>query len=75
MVCVDLAESVTETPVQSAISEPKPGSRIEADDGEVIVKGYAFSGGGRGIFRVDISLDGGNTWNNAELNNNSTYIV
>lgn len=29
---------------------------------QVIVKGYAVSGGGRGIERVDISLDGGKTW-------------
>ncbi|KAL9245922.1 hypothetical protein vseg_019518 [Gypsophila vaccaria] len=31
-------------------------------DGKVTVKGYAVSGGGRGIERVDISIDGGKTW-------------
>jgi sulfite oxidase len=26
------------------------------------IRGYAFSGGGRGVERVDVSLDGGETW-------------
>ncbi|KAH6766607.1 sulfite oxidase [Perilla frutescens var. hirtella] len=29
---------------------------------QITVKGYAASGGGRGIERVDISIDGGKTW-------------
>lgn len=33
----------------------------------VKVKGYAFSGGGREIIRVDVSADGGNTWVEAML--------
>ncbi|KAK5662162.1 hypothetical protein OQA88_8067 [Cercophora sp. LCS_1] len=33
----------------------------------VAVQGYAYSGGGRGIARVDVSLDGGKTWDQAEL--------
>jgi len=35
----------------------------------VAVQGYAYSGGGRGIARVDVSLDGGKTWDQAELLN------
>ena len=31
------------------------------------VKGYAWSGGGQGIIRVDVSADGGKTWHDAEL--------
>ena len=31
------------------------------------VKGYAWSGGGQGIIRVDVSADGGQTWHVAEL--------
>lgn len=34
---------------------------------EIAAKGYAWSGGGRGIVRVDISADGGKTWHVAEL--------
>ncbi|EFX02297.1 sulfite oxidase [Grosmannia clavigera kw1407] len=33
----------------------------------VAVTGYAYSGGGREIVRVDVSLDGGRTWDQAEL--------
>ena len=35
---------------------------------QVSLKGYAWSGGGRGIIRVDVSIDGGKTWQCAELN-------
>ncbi|CAI8583393.1 unnamed protein product [Vicia faba] len=30
--------------------------------GKVSISGYAASGGGRGIERLDVSLDGGKTW-------------
>jgi len=29
---------------------------------QVNIRGYALSGGGRGIERVDVSVDGGKTW-------------
>ena len=56
-------------PVQSAICEPADGETIE-DDEYVTMKGYAWSGGGRGINRVDVSTDGGKSWNVAELKTN-----
>lgn len=31
------------------------------------VRGYAWSGGGREVARVDVSADGGKTWGTAEL--------
>ncbi|XP_039126032.1 sulfite oxidase isoform X2 [Dioscorea cayenensis subsp. rotundata] len=34
--------------------------------GKVVVGGYAVAGGGRGIERVDISVDGGKTWIEAD---------
>jgi sulfite oxidase len=42
-------------------------------DGEIVVagpvevRGYAFAGGERHVARVDVSLDGGTTWSQAEL--------
>ncbi|KAF4043480.1 Mo-co oxidoreductase dimerization domain [Phytophthora infestans] len=64
-------DSIQELPVQSAITEPKNGSIHLVDDASdssiVTVKGYAWSGGGRNIIRVDISVDGGKTWTPAEL--------
>ncbi|KAK8924486.1 Sulfite oxidase [Metarhizium anisopliae BRIP 53293] len=34
---------------------------------EISMSGYAFSGGGRSIIRVDVSLDGGGSWTQAYL--------
>lgn len=34
---------------------------------EITMSGYAFSGGGRSIIRVDVSLDGGISWTQAYL--------
>lgn len=61
------AMSIQNMPVQSAISEPKDGSVLDAGEGTVKVKGYAYSGGGRGVNRVDVSTDGGRTWITATL--------
>ena len=37
------------------------------------IKGFAWSGGGKGIVRVDVSLDGGRTWvRGAQLPNRSS---
>lgn len=60
--------AMQEMPVQSAIAEPAPGAAIVADrDGTIGVKGWAWSGGGRGITRVDVSADGGKTWTVADI--------
>ena len=61
----DMAPAIQETPVQSAITH------IHREKGKeetqlVIIEGYAFSGGGRKIIRVDVSTDDGRTWNQAE---------
>lgn len=61
------APAIQETNVQSAIVEPKPGSILEGPLDEVEVRGFAYSGGGRGIMRVDVSPDGGKTWTTASL--------
>ncbi|KAH7287681.1 hypothetical protein KP509_32G069200 [Ceratopteris richardii] len=53
-------------PVQCAICSPEDGSYLDGK-GKVTVKGYALSGGGRGIERVDVSADGGKTWTEAKL--------
>lgn len=61
----DSAPAIQNMPVTSDICEPTPGSVI--DDDEVVVKGYAWSGGGNGIIRVDVTVDGGKTWHTADL--------
>lgn len=63
---VEAFPSLQEQPVQSAIMAPKAGQTF--DYGDIItLKGYAYSGGGRGIIRVDVSVDGGSTWKTATL--------
>ena len=62
-----LVSAIQEMPVQSAICEPKSGSSLSTDDGSVHVKGYAYSGGGRNVRRVDVTLDDGKTWHEATL--------
>eukprot|EP00189_Rhodosorus_marinus_P013086 CAMPEP_0184738324 /NCGR_PEP_ID=MMETSP0315-20130426/1003_1 /TAXON_ID=101924 /ORGANISM="Rhodosorus marinus, Strain UTEX LB 2760" /LENGTH=549 /DNA_ID=CAMNT_0027205989 /DNA_START=781 /DNA_END=2430 /DNA_ORIENTATION=- len=55
------APAIQELPVISAICS----ARVEED--EVVVQGYAYSGGGRGIIRVDVTADNGSSWEIAEL--------
>lgn len=64
----DSAPAIQEFPVQSGISYPKKDTVLPKDTETVSVKGFAWSGGGRGIIRVDVSVDGGKTWHTADLN-------
>lgn len=57
----DTAPSIQEMPVVSAICD------YAVNDGFVDMKGYAWSGDGKGIIRVDVSADGGKSWTAAEL--------
>ncbi|KAF2364052.1 Oxidoreductase molybdopterin-binding domain [Trinorchestia longiramus] len=65
---VDFSKSpaIQEMPVVSAICDPAPGEAVTPVDGKVTVRGYAYSGGGRKIVRVDISSDGGKSWRAVE---------
>ena len=68
---VEAIPSLQEQPVQSAITHPTPTigeERVSISSEEPLtVKGYAYSGGGRGIIRVDVSIDNGKTWSNATI--------
>lgn len=60
-------------PVTSAICVPQSGQAVKMSSTThqqqrtVEVKGYAWSGGGQKIVRVDVTGDGGRTWQVAEL--------
>ncbi len=47
------------------VLSPADGATVPA--GAVEVRGYAFAGGERHVARVDVSLDGGSVWAQAEL--------
>ena len=44
-----------------------PGDDAEIPAGPLTIRGYALAGDGRGIGRVDVSLDDGRTWRQADL--------
>ena len=47
------------------VLSPADGAEVAA--GELEIRGYAFAGGERHVARVDVSLDGGGSWTQAEL--------
>lgn len=63
--------SLQEQPVQSAITSPTATQEVQVvrtSDGFAIhLSGYSYSGGGRGIVRVDVSADDGESWHTATL--------
>ncbi|KRY87238.1 putative sulfite oxidase, mitochondrial [Trichinella pseudospiralis] len=60
-------QAIQELPVQSAICSPAENSTFPRGTKTIAVKGYAWSGGGRDILRVEVSADNGNTWHSAVL--------
>lgn len=75
------AMAIQEMPVQSAITKIEEYStQTEAErsllrnygleEDFVKIAGYAYSGGGRAIQRVDVSVDGGLSWKQAKLEPN-----
>lgn len=52
----DSMPSIQELPVVSAIATAR------AEDGQLLVRGYAWSGGGRRVIRVDLTTDEGASW-------------
>ena len=73
---VSRVAAIQEMPVQSVISQVKPHHQqandpLASDLIELQVSGAAWSGGGRGIVRVEVSADSGRTWQMAELGQGS----
>ncbi len=56
--------TINEMPLNAAICEPPPDARLPP--GETMLRGYAIATGRR-VARVDVSVDGGRTWMQAEL--------
>ncbi|KAF2465163.1 sulfite oxidase-like protein [Lindgomyces ingoldianus] len=65
----DKVPAIQDMPVNSVIGVPKKDSTVHRDSqGKVEVKGYALPSGEDGpVVRVEISVDDGCTWTNAEL--------
>ncbi len=54
-----------EVALNSDVLSPADGAHVPA--GPTTLEGYAFAGGDRSVARVDVSVDGGATWAQAEL--------
>jgi sulfite oxidase len=61
------APAIQELPVTSAICEPSAGTVVSPATKTIPVRGYAWSGGGHAIVRVDVSADNGQSWHTATL--------
>jgi sulfite oxidase len=57
--------SLSSVGLNSEILIPDEGASIPA--GPLTIRGYAFAGDDRGIARVDVSTDGGQSWRQADL--------
>ena len=69
---LDELPSVNELSVSSGITtvEPVPGSGSDLPPGENVmmkVRGWAYSGGGRNVVRVDVTGDRAKSWKSADL--------
>lgn len=62
--------SIQDMPVQAAICDPPNDFKIDHSARRISVSGYAWSGGGRSILFVELSVDGGKTWKPVILNKN-----
>lgn len=60
---------INELNINSVISSPAHDEVISvaAGDSTYTMKGYAYSGGGKKVIRVEVSLDGGKVWELTEL--------
>lgn len=59
---------LSELAVNCAITSPRDGATMtKLSDSPIIIQGYAISGGGRKIARVDVSTDRGESWHTATL--------
>jgi len=59
---------INELNINSAVSRPWHDEVLPLGTNNVYtMNGYAYTGGGRKIIRVEVSLDGGNLWRQAEI--------
>ncbi|KAJ1664521.1 hypothetical protein EV178_004034 [Coemansia sp. RSA 1646] len=58
--------ALLELTIQSAICCPAADEHLHVGK-KYLVRGYALSGGGRAVDRVEVTLDGGKTWDLADL--------
>lgn len=63
---IEALPPIDHVPVTSAITLPDPGRSVKPGS-DLQLGGYAYSGAGLAVVRVDVSLDGGKTWDQASI--------
>lgn len=65
---------INELSIQSAIAYPGHHEVVALGNAQATypIRGYAYSGGGRKVIRVEVSIDGGKTWTLSNLNHPET---
>jgi sulfite oxidase len=61
---------IHDTPIQSAILQA---GEVADEDGMVSLKGYAYSGGGRGVAMVEVTTNNGADWTLAKTKSPVPY--
>lgn len=69
---LDQGPVIQSMPIQSLICSPPDRAVIGTDGESIEVKGVAFAGGGRGVCRVEVSIDGGENFFAANLQRQPT---
>lgn len=64
---VGCTKTTSTTPTTGMTAEQQKEKGEQQQQIPITMQGYAYSGGGRAIARVDVSLDNGRTWDQAEL--------
>merc|ERR1719330_1956160 len=57
---------IDHVPITSAVTMPEPVTTVSRGE-QLTVCGYAYSGAGLAVIRIDVSMDGGQTWQQAEF--------
>jgi sulfite oxidase len=63
---IEALPPIDHVPITSAITFPEPDTVVRPDEA-LTITGYAYSGAGLAVIRVDVTIDGGETWAQADL--------
>jgi len=63
---IEALPPIDHVPITSAVTAPEPNSTVQPGTA-LLLSGYAYSGAGLAVIRVDVSIDGGSTWAQADI--------
>jgi len=63
---IEALPPIDHVPITSAVTAPEPNSTVQPGTA-LLLSGYAYSGAGHAVIRVDVSIDGGSSWAQADI--------